>query len=58
MSTYDGAYSRKNSDDGERVCSCYEDRINDFCRFHGKFRDGSFKQSEEYRQLKIKLGMT
>jgi hypothetical protein len=58
MSTYDGAYSKKNADAGARVCCCYEERINNFCRFHGKYRDGGFKQSEEYKQLKIKLGVS
>lgn len=56
LSTYDGAYSNRNADDGVRVCSCGE-QVNEFCSFHGKYRDGSFKRSEEYKQLKIKLGV-
>ncbi len=58
MSTYDGAYSKKNSNDGTKVCSCYVERINNFCQFHGEYRDGSFKQSREYKELKIKLGVS
>jgi hypothetical protein len=57
MSTYDGAYSNRNADYGARVCCCGEE-VNDFCRYHGKYGDGSFKQSEEHRQLKIKLGVS
>ena len=55
MSTYDGAYSKGNSDYGARVCCCEEDNVNDFCGYHGKYGDGSFKQSKEYEELKIKL---
>lgn len=58
MSTYDGAYSKGNADYGARVCSCQDDRINNFCRYHGKYRNGSFKQSEEFKELKIKLGVS
>lgn len=55
MSTYDGAYSKENADSGARLCSCHDDRVNDFCSYHGKYKDGSFKQSKEYKELKIKL---
>ena len=58
MSTYDGSYSKESCDYGTRVCCCKEESINDFCRYHGKYRDGSFKQSEEYKELKIKLGVS
>lgn len=58
MSTYDGAYTKRNHDNGARVCSCYDDRVNNFCRFHGKYKEeGSFKQSEEYQQLKALIKM-
>jgi hypothetical protein len=36
MSTYDGAYSNRNSDYGAKICSCYEDRVNSFCPYHGE----------------------
>ena len=55
MSTYDGAYSKSSSRNGANVCCCEEDKVNDFCEDHGKYRDGYFKQSAEYKQLVIKL---
>lgn len=57
MSTYDGAYSKKSSESGAKVCCCSTESVNDFCSYHGKYRDGSFKQSEEHKNLKIKLGV-
>jgi hypothetical protein len=53
MTTYDEAYSNRIVDCGTRLCSCYDDRVNDFCSYHGKYRDGSFEQSEEYKNLKL-----
>lgn len=55
MSTYNGAYSNDNHVNGARACSCYDERVNDFCCWHGKYRDGSFKESEEFKHLKEKL---
>ena len=55
MSTYDGAYTNRNSDNGAKICCCKEDKINDFCIYHGKYGDGSFKDSDEYKELVIKL---
>lgn len=55
MSTYDGAYSNRNHDQGARVCCCKEDSVIDFCMYHGKYSDGSFKGSEECKQLITKI---
>ena len=55
MSTYDGAYTNRNSDNGVKICSCKEDKVNGFCPYHGKYGDGSFKDSDEYKELVIKL---
>lgn len=50
MSTYDGAYSSRGSDEGARVCSCGHE-INDFCMYHGKFPDGKgYRVSLEHQQ--------
>ena len=55
MSTYDGAYLNGNCDQGARVCCCKEDSVNGFCIYHGKYGDGSFKGSEEYKKLIVKI---
>ncbi|WP_091019891.1 MULTISPECIES: hypothetical protein [Paenibacillus] len=55
MSTYDGAYTNKNADYGIlKICCCNEE-VNDFCDYHGKYKDGGFKKSKEYIELKKKL---
>jgi hypothetical protein len=36
MSTYEGAYSKGNSDNGAKICCCYDDRVNSFCPYHGE----------------------
>lgn len=55
MSTYDGAYTKRNSEKGAKICCCKEDSVNNFCTYHGKYGDGSFKQSEEHKQLVVKI---
>lgn len=52
MSTYDGAYG--NGRGGtiypggwNDICTCEEDRVNEWCGFHGKYKDGYYKEEEE-----------